>query len=155
MNGHFSVINNKGAIVGSTLLLVNILLFSLCLAKMLGSSSKLWLIPLVIFIILFIISVMILVSILTAGIDIKDGTVILPDLDPSKGKQPKFHLKDLEDVRLCDGNGKVLDPRADDLVGARFTFLLKDGRTEVYYPVAVTAKQFEKIRTGMLEGLPR
>lgn len=153
MNGHFSVINKRGAVVGIVLLLLNIVLFSLSLSKLLGGASKLWLVPVVIFVILFIISVMILVSVLTAGIDVKENVVILPDLDASKGKQPKFELSELQDVQLQNGEGTVLDPYKDSLIGARFVFLLCDGRKEIYYPVSVTCKQYEKIKTGMLKGL--
>lgn len=141
-------------IAASVLLLINITLFSVSLAKIIGGGSRLWLIPVIIFIVLFIISVMILVSVMTAGIDIKDGTVILPDLDPSKGKQPKFNIKALRDVQLRNGEGRVLDPGKDNLVGARIAFLLDDNSVELYYPVSITPRQFEKIRTGMLEGLP-
>lgn len=150
MNAHFSVINKRGATVAGAMLLINIVAFALSLAKVLGDSSKLWLIPVFTFIILFIISMMIMVSILTAGIDIKDGMVIMPDLDASKGKQPKFKIGRLQDVQLHNGEGEQLNPYTDNLVGARFAFLLDDDTVEIYYPVAITAKQFEKIKEGML-----
>lgn len=92
---------------------------------------------------------MILVSVLRAGIDVKDGTVIMPDLDPSKGKQPKFQIDELTEIHLENGDKKILNPYKDNLVGARFVFTLQDGRQEIYYPVAVTPKQFEKVKTGM------
>lgn len=154
MNKHFSVINKRGMIVATLLLLLNITFFSISIAKVMGGGSKLWFIPVIIFIVLFIISVMILVSVVTAGIDIKDDTVILPDLDPSKGKQPKFNIKALRDVQLRNGEGQVLNPDKDNLVGARIAFLLDDSSVELYYPVSITSRQFEKIKTGMLEGLP-
>lgn len=153
MNRHFSVINKRGVVTASVLLFLTIVLFSISMSRVLGGGSRLWLIPVFVFIVLFIIFIMILISVLTAGIDIKDDIVILPDLDPSKGKQPKFNIKDLQDVQLQDGNSKVLNPYRDNLVGARIAFLLDGGTRELYYPVAVTAKQFEKIRSGMIEGL--
>ena len=98
---------------------------------------------------------MILVSVLSAGIDIKNGTVIMPDLDASRGKQPKFQIEELKDICLQDEDGNTLNPNQDSLIGARIVFLLKDGSEEIYYPVSITSKQFENIRSGMLEEASR
>lgn len=151
MNAHFPIVNLRSLLAAVCFTLLNIALFSVSLAMRLGGGSRLWLIPLIIFAVFFLISIMVLVSVLRAGIDVKDGTVIMPDLDPSKGKQPKFQIDELTEIHLENGDKKILDPYNDSLVGARFVFTMKDGRQEIYYPVAVTAKQFEKVKTGMFE----
>ena len=149
MNAHFSVINKKGTVVAALLTLAGVVLFSLCLAELLGGGSKLWLLPFIAAAVFFIICIMVLVSVLTAGIDIRDGVVILPDLDPSKGKQPKFQISELESVTLQDGGGNTLNADRDNLSGARIAFHLKDGQTEIYYPVSITPKQFRRIKDGL------
>lgn len=149
MNRHFPVVNIRGLIAAVCFTLLNIVLFSVSISMMLGGSSRLWLIPIIIFAVFFLISIMVLVSVLRSGIDVKDGTVIMPDLDPSKGKHPKFQIDELTEIHLENVDKKILDPYQDNLVGARFVFTLQDGRQEIYYPVAVTPKQFEKVKTGM------
>ena len=149
MNAHFPVVNTRGTVAASVFTLLNIILFSVSLAMILSGKSRLWLIPVIVFAVFFLISIMVLISVLRAGIDVKGGTVIMPDLDPSKGKQPKFQIDELTEIHLENGDKKILDPYKDNLVGARFVFTLQDGRQEIYYPVAVTPKQFEKVKTGM------
>lgn len=151
MNRHFSVISKRGAVTAALFTLINIVLFSLSLAMRLGGGSRLWLLPIIVFAVLFLFSIMILVSVLSAGIDIKNGTVIMPDLDASRGKQPKFQIEELKDICLQDEDGNTLNPNQDSLIGARIVFLLEDGSEEIYYPVSITPKQFENIRSGMLE----
>ena len=90
-------------------------------------------------------------SVLRAGIDIKADMVILPDLDPSKGKQPKFRIGRLLDIQLQNGEGTVLDPEKDSLLGGRVVFYLDDDTTETYYPNSITASQYRKIHDGMLK----
>lgn len=149
MNAHFPIVNMRGLITAICFTLLNIVLFSISLSMRLGGGSRLWLIPVIVFAVFFLISIMVLISVLRAGIDVKDGTVIMPDLDPSKGKQPKFQIDELTEIHLENGDKKILNPYKDNLVGARFVFTLQDGRQEIYYPVAVTPKQFEKVKTGM------
>ena len=151
MNRHFSVISKRGATAASLFVLINIALFSASLAMRVSGGSRLWLLPLIVFAVLFLISIMVLISVLTAGIDVKNGTVIMPDLDASKGKLPKFQVEEIAEIFLRNGEGKTLNPDKDSLVGARIVFALKDGAEEIYYPVAITAKQFEKIQSGMLK----
>lgn len=150
MNAHFAVINKRGAITAGALVFLSIVLFSVSAAQFFSGGSKFWLVPLIIFVILFILAIMILVSVLTAGVDIRDGVVIMPDLDPSKGKQPKFRIGNLQDIRLRNGEGQDLNPATDSLLGARIVFLLSDGDEEIYYPVGITPAQFEKLKNGML-----
>lgn len=151
MNKHFSIINKRGAITGSILVFLSIVLFAVFFAPVLSGGSKLWLIGVLFALICFFFSMMILISVINAGIDIKNGIVIFPDLDPAKGKQPQFHINDLKDIELRDGEGKTVDPYTDNLVGARFAFILKDDTVKIYYPIAVTTAQFEKVKCGMTE----
>ena len=76
--------------------------------------------------------------------------MILPDPDPKKGKTARFNLDELSSIDIQDGDGKVLDPDSDSLIGARVIFHLKDGRQEQYYPVKITKKQYKSIETGMM-----
>ncbi|MEE0741887.1 MAG: hypothetical protein U0M21_06370 [Emergencia sp.] len=149
MNAHFSVINKRGALVTGLSMFLCIVLFSISVAGLFGGGTKLWLVGFILSAIVFLICLVIMISVLTAGIDIKNGIVIMPDLDPSKGKQPKFRIEELQAVDLKDGEGNILNPRTDSLLGARIVFALKDGREEIYYPMAITANQFEKIKDGM------
>ena len=88
MNRHFSVVNKRGTTVAGVIMAVCILLFSLCLAMRLSSGSVLWTIPLVACIIVFIIGLMILISVITAGIDVKNGNVArLPELVADYGEE--------------------------------------------------------------------
>lgn len=91
---------------------------------------------------------------LSAGIEVKNDMVIFPDMDVAKGKIPQFKLSNLKDITLRDSEGNELNPEKDSLYGARFVFLLKDGREKIYYPVSLTAKQFETVKKGMLNDLP-
>lgn len=150
MNRHFSIIYRKSVISGAILLLVSIVLFSVPISFLLTGGSKLWLIAIIIAVGLFLIGIVSMGSILSAGIDVKDNMVIFPGMDLAKGKSPQFSLGNLQDILLRNGDGKELDPYKDDLFGARFVFILKDGSEKIYYPVALTAKQFEKVKNGML-----
>lgn len=150
MNKHFSIINKRGAITGSILVFISIVLFAVFLAPVLTGGSKLWLVGVLFAIICFFFSMMILISVINAGIDVKNGIVIFPDLDPAKGKQPQFHIDDLKDIELRNGEGKQLDPYTDSLIGARFAFILNDDTVKIYYPIAITPTQFEKVKSGMI-----
>ena len=150
MNGHFSMINKRGAIAASLFVAANIVLLSISLAFKLN-GGRIWLIPIIVFAVTFLFSIMILMSVLRAGIDIKADMVILPDLDPSKGKQPKFRIDRLMDIQLQNCEGTVLDPEKDSLLGGRVVFYLDDDRIETYYPISITASQYRKIHDGMLK----
>lgn len=150
LNGHFSMINKRGAIAASVFVAANIVLLSISLAFKLN-GGRIWLIPIIVFAVTFLFSIMILMSVLRAGIDIKADMVILPDLDPSKGKQPKFRIGRLMDIQLQNGEGIVLDPEKDSLLGGRVVFFLDDDTTETYYPISITASQYRKIHDGMLK----
>ena len=113
------MINKRGAIAASVFVAANIVLLSISLAFKLN-GGRIWLIPIIVFAVTFLFSIMILMSVLRAGIDIKADMVILPDLDPSKGKQPKFRIGRLLDIQLQHGEGTVLDPEKDSL---RFYYL--------------------------------
>lgn len=154
LNKHLSIIYIKSMIVSIIWTLLIIILLSVSFAMLLGGGSKLWLFSIIIFASFFILSIMTLFSIMKSGIDIKHDIVIFPDIDPSKGKHAHFNIHDLKEIQLRDGNGKVLDPYKDSLYSARFVFILNDGSEAVYYPVALTIKQYEKVKIAMTEGLP-
>ena len=144
------MINKRGAIAASLFVAANIVLLSISLAFKLN-GGRIWLIPIIVFAVTFLFSIMILMSVLRAGIDIKADMVILPDLDPSKGKQPKFRIDRLMNIQLKNGEGTVLDPEKDSLLGGRVVFYLDDDRIETYYPISITASQYRKIHDGMLK----
>ena len=150
MNKHYPIISKRGALCAGLFLFINLCLLSLFLALFLQGGSRIWLLPLIIFIVFALFGLFILVSVLRAGIDIQNGIVILPDVNGVKGNIPKFSIEDLLDIVLRDCDGKTLDPDSDSLIGARFVFILKEEAEEIYYPVAVTSKQFHATRRGML-----
>ena len=69
MNRHFSVVNKRGLSTIGILTAFSIILFSFSLAKRISSGSMLWTIPVVIAIIIFILTLMFLVGVITAGVD--------------------------------------------------------------------------------------
>ena len=80
------------------LLAASIILFSLSLSKKLAGGSIIWTIPLVVCIIIFILAIIIMTSVLTAGIDVKNGIVIFADATGQGGKQPQFNLGQLDRI---------------------------------------------------------
>ena len=127
MNGHFSVVNKRGLITSGILLAASIILFSLSLSKKLAGGSIIWTIPLVVCIIIFILAIIIITSVLTAGIDVKNGIVIFADATGQGGKQPQFNLGQLDRIELRNADGVIESPETDSLLGARFVFILSDG----------------------------
>ena len=149
MNGHFSVVNKRGLITSGILLAASIILFSLSLSKKLAGGSIIWTIPLVVCIIIFIMAIIIMTSVLTAGIDVKNGIVIFADATGQGGKQPQFRLLDLDKIELHNADGVINNPETDNLLGARFVFILKDGSSKVYYPVSLTPRQYNNVASGI------
>ena len=52
----------------------------------------------------------------------------------------------------CLGNseGVIENPEKDNMLGARFVFVLDDGSEKTYYPVALTAHQYKTVSSGIL-----
>ena len=151
MNGHFSVVNKRGLITSGILLAASIILFSLSLSKKLAGGSIIWTIPLVVCIIIFIMAIIIMTSVLTAGIDVKNGIVIFADATGQGGKQPQFNLGQLDRIELRNAGGVIESPETDSLLGARFVFILSDGEEKIYYPVSLTAHQYKSVSSGIYE----
>lgn len=150
MNGHFSVVNRRGLFASGILLALSILIFSLSLAKKLAGGSIIWTIPLICCIIIFIMAIFIMTSVLTAGIDVKNGIVIFADASGQGGKQPQFNLGQLDRIELRNSEGVIENPEKDNMLGARFVFLLDDGSEKTYYPVSLTAHQYKTVSSGIL-----
>ena len=151
MNGHFSVVNKRGLITSGILLAASIVLFSLSLSRKLSGGSIIWTIPLVVCIIIFILAIIIITSVLTAGIDVKNGIVIFADATGQGGKQPQFSIGQLKRIELRNADGVIENPETDSLLGARFAFILNDGEEKVYYPVSLTAHQYRNVSSGLLK----
>ncbi|MGN0733128.1 MAG: hypothetical protein ACI4LC_03030 [Emergencia sp.] len=151
MNGHFSVVNKRGLITSGILLAASIILFSLSLSKKLAGGSIIWTIPLVVCIIIFILAIIIMTSVLTAGIDVKNGIVIFADATGQGGKQPQFNLGQLDRIELRNADGVIENPETDSLLGARFVFILSDGEEKIYYPVSLTSHQYKSVSSGIYE----
>ena len=151
MNGHFSVVNKRGLITSGILLAASIILFSLSLSKKLAGGSIIWTIPLVVCIIIFILAIIIITSVLTAGIDVKNGIVIFADATGQGGKQPQFNLGQLDRIELRNAGGVIESPETDSLLGARFVFIPSDGEEKIYYPVSLTAHQYKSVSSGIYE----
>lgn len=150
MNGHFSVVNRRGMITSCILVALSILMFSLSLSRKLAGGSMLWTLPLVVCIIVFLLSLVIMLSVLTAGIDVKDSMVIFADATGQGGKQPQFKLSELETIQLHNADGAIDNPEEDSLIGGRIVFTLKDGTQKIYYPVSITCHQYNKVKSGIL-----
>ena len=151
MNGHFSVVNKRGLITSGILLAASIILFSLSRSKKLAGGSIIWTISLVVCIIIFIMAIIIMTSVLTAGIDVKNGIVIFADATGQGGKQPQFNLGQLDRIELRNADGVIESPETDSLLGARFVFILSDGEEKIYYPVSLTAHQYKSVSSGIYE----
>ncbi len=151
MNGHFSVANKRGLIVSGAILVICIILFSLCLAMRLSTGSVLWTIPLVACIIVFIIAIILLISVATAGVDVSDNAVYFADVTGKGGKIRQFELKELKEIQLHNQNGLVENPDPNNMIGARIVFVLKNGKTKTYYPIQLTYKQYKNIANGMFD----
>ena len=150
MNKHFSIVNRRSVIYVTIGMLLLIALLGVCLSFAL-KGSKLWYAGVVIFGGLLLFFILIVRSVLDAGIDVIRGTVILPDIEhPEKGKVPSFHVSDLDDVCLCTLGGERLDPDKDKLAGAKVVFSLRNGETREYFPLSITRRQFDRLRRGML-----
>ena len=151
MNGHFSVVNKRGLTTTGIMILFSIILFSLSLAKRISSGSMLWTIPVVIAIIIFILTLMLLVGVITAGVDVKKNKVIFADPSGQGGKKVQFDLGELKSVELHNADGLITNPETANLAGARIIFTLRNGKTCMYYPIQITYKQFDNIKIGLTE----
>ena len=76
MNAHFSVVNKRGTITAGIIMIIAIVIFSLGLAKKLSGGGLLWTLPLICGIIVFLLALMILISVITAGVDVQNGHVV-------------------------------------------------------------------------------
>lgn len=150
MNAHFSVVNKRGMITSCFIMAIAIVIFSLGLAKKLSGGGILWTLPLICGIIIFLLALMILISVVTAGVDVQNGNVVFADATGQGGKQPRFKLSELEDIQLHNQNGEI-DPDKDNLIGGRIVFFTTDGEQFTYYPVQITAKQYKNVRKGLFD----
>ena len=150
MNAHFSVVNKRGMITSCFIMAIAIVIFSLGLAKKLSGGGILWTLPLICGIIIFLLALMILISVVTAGVDVQNGNVVFADATGQGGKQPRFKLSELEDIQLHNQNAEI-DPDKDSLIGGRIVFFTTDGEQFIYYPVQITAKQYKNVRKGLFD----
>lgn len=148
MNGHFSVINKRGALTASIIMAIAIVIFSLGLAKKLAGGGIIWTLPLICGIFIFLLALMILISVITAGVDVQNGKVVFADATGQGGKQPRFMLSELEDIQLHNAEGEI-DPDKDSLIGGRIVFITTSGEQFVYYPVQITARQYKSVKNGL------
>lgn len=148
MSAHFSVINKRGVITASIIMAFAIVIFSLGLSQQLAGGGIIWCLPLICGAIFFLLALIILVLVVTAGVDVQNGTVVFADATGQGGKQPRFKLSELEDIQLHNMNGQI-DPDTDSLVGGRIVFFTTSGEQFVYYPVQITARQYKNVRKGL------
>ncbi len=111
----------------------------------------LWTIPLVVCIIIFILAMMFLVGVITAGVDVKKNKVIFADPTGQGGKKVQFDLGELKSVELHNADGLIQNPETANLAGARVIFKLRNGKTCMYYPIQITYKQYQNIKDGLTE----
>ena len=151
MNKHFYFVNKRGLTTIGLMTIFSIILFSLSLSKRISSGSMLWTIPVVIAIIIFILTLMFLVGVITAGVDVKKNKVIFADPTGQGGKKVQFDLGELKSVELHNADGVIANPETANLAGARIIFTLKNGKTCMYYPIQITYKQYINIKDGLLQ----
>lgn len=151
MNKHFYVVNKRGLTTTGLMILFSIILFSLSLTKRISSGSMLWTIPVVIAIIIFILTLMLLVGVITAGVDVKKNKVIFADPSGQGGKKVQFDLGELKSVELHNADGIIANPETSNLAGARIVFTLRSGKTCIYYPIQITCKQYMNIKNGLMQ----
>lgn len=94
---------------------------------------------------------MVMIGVITAGIDVKKGKVVFADPSGEGGKKVQFDLGDLKKVELHNADGIIQNPETDSLAGARIVFTVKNGKTCTYYPIQITNKQFQRIKVGLTE----
>jgi len=150
LSAHFSVVNKRGTITAGIIMAIAIVIFSMSLAKKLAGGGIIWMLPLICGIIVFLLAMMILISVITAGVDVQNGSVVFADVTGQGGKQPRFKLSELEDIQLHNADGEI-DPDKDSLVGGRIVFFTTSGEQFTYYPVQITAKQYKNVRNGLFE----
>jgi hypothetical protein len=151
MKKNFAVINKRGLLAVLVLLLIAIVLFAISISQVASGASKLWFVPLIIFALGVILNLMIIASILTAGVEVRGGMVIFASADGVGGKKPQFEISKLKKIELCNGDGRIENPETDSLVGGRVVFTLKDGSNFTYYPVTITYRQYSNIKSGILK----
>ena len=146
MNAHFSVVNKRGTIAAGVIMLIAIVIFSLGLAKKLSGGGLIWTLPLICGIIIFLMALMILISVITAGVDVQNGNVVFADATGQGGKQPRFKLSELEDIQLHNQDGEI-DPDKDSLIGGRIVFFTTSGEQFTYYPVQILQNSTKALKT--------
>ncbi len=151
MQGHFSVINKRGLITACILIFFSILLFAFSLAKLVGGGSRLWIALLAFAACFCLISLLILRAVATAGVDVENGQVIFASTDSGGVRAPQFSLSALSAIALCGNDGPFANPETDCLLGARVVFTADNQQQFVYYPVAITYKQFANLRNGLFQ----
>lgn len=150
MKKHFYVINKKALALCFIAIVVNMFISVMAIVKLMQGGSRLWLIPIIIFVTFILITMLILIQVTSSGVDVKDNVVIAVDADkPEKGKCALCNLDDIRTVDLQDGEGNSMDLESKSLSGGRVTFILKGGTKRQYYPMYITKRQFEAIRDGI------
>ncbi|WP_251612761.1 hypothetical protein [Senimuribacter intestinalis] len=151
MQGHFSVINKRGLITSCLLIFCSILAFAFSLFKLTGGGSKLWIILLVFAACFALISLLILKGVAAAGIDVQNGQVIFAAVDGNGLRTPQFSLADLKSVDLWNSEGFIENPQTSSLSGAKVIFTASGNQQFIYYPVAITYKQFSNLKQGLFQ----
>ena len=73
MNKRFSVINKRGLVFSAAVMGIFGILSGVSLAKMLSGSSNFWLLGVIVFVTLMIISALVITLVVTAGVEVKSN----------------------------------------------------------------------------------
>lgn len=150
MKKHFYVINKKALVLCFISIIVNMFISVMAIVKLTQGGSRLWLIPIIIFVTFVLITMLILIQVTSSGVDVKDNVVVAVDADkPEKGRCALCNLDDIKAVDLQDAEGNSMDLENKHLSGGRVTFILKDRTKKQYYPMYITKRQFEAIKNGI------
>ena len=153
MNKKFPMTNFRGAVYLIILICVLLGLTSLFSVFLFSGRGVLWLLPMVICFIPLIVAIMGFLTVISIGIDLKDGVVWLPDPSMPRRGLPAFDLDTLAGMHLEDQKGAEVPIDAESYVGCRVIFELDDGQTCQYYPMILNKKQYQRLHDGLLEGL--
>lgn len=150
MNKKFPMTNYRGLVYIIILTCILLGVTSLFTTLLFSGKSLLWLIPAVICFFLLIVDIMGFLTVISVGIDLKDGVVWLPDPNMPRRCVPAFDLEELSDIHLENQDAETVPMEAESYAGCRILFTLQDGTTHQYYPMILNKKQYRRLYNGLM-----
>ncbi len=150
MNKKFPMTNYRGLVYLIILTCILLGVTSLFTTFLFSGKSLLWLIPALVCFFLLIVDIMGFLTVISIGIDLKDGVVWLPDPNMLRRCVPVFELAQLAEIHLEDQNGDTVTIDAESYAGCKIIFTLKSGETHQYYPMILNKKQYRRLYDGLM-----